>query len=548
MTNERGQSWSRGFDPGTAGMAVATMASLAFRNHPIGRIATLAKLLLRQNALRGPMPTHRPAGSDGNGGLPAGWSSTEACGGADERWSEGHTGPLGTCTSWPFVFGPPGVSDTTALNPAQPNITGWRYPEPGLRPDSTFWDVTRHYQRVSGTEPFAWAPDRRWIPLVPDTVEPPKKPFEPTRKPGDRPKDRPKRSPARPVPARPGPRPYGPRPGPFTPGPSEPGSPGPWPGVPGPGPGPRPHRPLSPRRPVFPDLPPQENPQAPGYNPLEPSGPGAPAPVPYPLVPGMPDLGPDGEPIRGPVVRPRPAYDPAPHVPVPVIDTPPPLPGTNDPPTKPWERPNDRVVSDPQFGTWKDREPHKNMPPLHRHKEIKFYFRVQTPVVKKLGEATEYCDLAESLFKALKPETRAKYDSREFLHNKRPNLLTENEGIPSLVSEAFKGNWAHYKTGIRPKPKGADWAKMRQAFNQRNAETPDPLMRSKWGRKPTCQVMARAVYENFHELQNQEQAGEAFWNIIQNEAEDRGIGKLGKGAADFSKATKNWLGLGARGI
>ena len=226
-------------------------------------------------------------------------------------------------------------------------------------------------------------------------------------------------------------------------------------------------------------------------------------PVPFPVAPELPRVSPDGDPIRGPGPSPAPSPRPALPRPAPGVDTQP----------KPWERPNDRIVFDPAGGTWRNRRPHVTMPPAVGEKEIKprGYWRLQVPLVRALGRATEYCDAVDSFFDALPDAVKAKYDFQ----------------------------------ALR-KLKGKEFVKARKAFNERNEKEKNPLMRSKWGRKATCQVKARAIYENLNHLNKPEAFKEAIKNLLKNEFQDQAIGRLGQGANELSRQTGRELGWGAR--
>lgn len=542
MTKEN--SWSLGFDPGMAGLAAFSLAKQVARRHPLARLLTLANALARSRAMRGPIPTHTPGGSTEE--LNPGWGVMGRHCNVDEVWfgyGEWTPGDWTCHEPTNFCSAPPGFPITHSFDPAQSIITGFEAGEPVFLGVCIFRPGTV-YQRSSGTEPFGFTRSPgvnvpfRWpshIDTFPDEfpedetereVAPGEPPREPPRRPPldpwepppreppnwDRPKERPwEENPWDdwvPLPARPAP--------PFSPRPYFPPT---WPSRP----------PLTPPEYTPGEDMPQEWPeQAPVPN--APPKPWAPVPVPYPAAPGLPSFSPEGEPVRGPLPGPGPGPSPGP------------APGPNP---KPWERPNDRVVLSPD-GRWRSRAPHVNMPPGPREREIKLHFRTQVPIVRKLGELTEYCDAVDGMWDALPNEVKAKYDSTVFLRRINPRLFTENEGVPSLLSEAAKGNWAHYKTGRKKRFDGAEWHKARKSFNDRNAAEPNPLFRSKWGRKATCQVKAKAVYDNLDKLANQEAMGEVLKNWILNEIQDRTYGKAGQGAASLSKQTNQPFGWGSR--
>ena len=488
----------------------------------------LARHLAQRGLMRGPVPTF--ARKETAPTMPPGWTRTKLCGGADQYavWGAVAT----TCGTQPFnlpgdSFPPPISAPFYTLEYVSDFIPGqviarrtWQYSRvfgapnfntgyaPGAdipipfspySPDPDHMDPGHEYPQYD--------PWRAPLPLMPPSPFPPEEPpYELTPElPQTSPQGDPLRGPVE------NPRPY--QPWPEAPSPSAP----PWPEPrtnPGPGPSPSPSpRPGGPNKPDTP---------TPVTTPDE--------EIDYTWEPEVPDK----------KKKPKKERDEEKD---PVTEPPPGTSAPPDTPLKPWEREVDwRVTYEPNAEPRADRERHKNLPPVRgKEKEIKTFFRLQVPIVKALGQATEYCDLVDSMWKALPKETRQKYDSTEFLRKEHPKL-------PELFKEAALGNFAHYRTGVKDdRPKGKAWHDARKAFNERNKNA-KPGFKSNWGRKATCQVKALAVWENMDKLANDKAMGELFWNIIGNEFEDRAIGKLGKGAAKHSNQTGQPLGWQGRGL
>lgn len=560
-----------------AGPALASAAALAVAlgsQHPGVRAARLALALARAlraaNAMRGPMPQvslgKKPTSAQAET-IPAGWVKTLECN-QPRVWRRTINTSYGACAShFGFAAVPADQPGSLTSVTTYGNFVG------------SFAPIAAQFQRTSGTNTWSYSPavtgvagkyapptndpEEEWKPWIPQ-LQPeeapapnaPPDPFPPLPAPYDLAPDLPTHSPAGDPMRGPtetprlGPgdmppifnplrfivivpqgfgKPYAPVPNiPLTPippnrdiGPSPVAPPEPeraFPPLPAPNPAPDPAPDVQPV--------PQEEFQPLPVTDLPPVGEPLYQPGPSPIQ--DPRHWPGYEPVPFPMPSPRPAPSPRP------IDRPVPAP-------RPWERPSENIRWDPQVGPQpvKDRLPHKNLPPRATEREIKTKWRTQVPLVRLLGEATEYCDLIDSLFDALPDMTKAKYDSTVFLRNEKMKL-------PELVWEAAKGNFTLGNKG--KKITGKDWHAARKAFNERN-EKVAPAFRSKWGRKATCQTKARAVYENWEELANDQAMGEVFKNIIKNEFEDRAIGKLGKGAAQFNnKVSKSPLGLQGRGL
>lgn len=509
--SESQQGWATGFSGADALGVAAGLAAFAFRNTPAGRALALARLIARATRARGPLPTHTPSKAR----PPSGWRvNGQWCDPPEEYFSSAVVNeivyPYGSCPI--FLFTAPN-NPPPAYAPTDTRVVSWKY-DSAWFPGQDWYAPVKDYRRDTGFEPFAPptrtpipAPLRPFLPPEHKPYKPPPKRYQPPRRPYRPTPDRPKREPVKPVPARPGRVPYGPARSPW--GPKAPEGPD---ATPGPE---RPWLPLGPpRRGPLHDMP-QESPwDAPGVT--TPGSPGAPAPTPYRFAPTLPNISPDGTWLRGPTNAPRlpeaenvPWVD-APPVPAPEPSKQPPVPPARVTADDPVSRANDRTVFEPGRPLRFDRYRHYNMPPRRkREREIKpgSPFRVQVPLVRAIAQGTEVCDGVEQFFDALPEHIKAKYDYR----------------------------------ALR-KLKGKAYAKAREAFNKRNELEKNPLFRSKWGRKATCQVQARAVWENISYLNSQDKMLEVIKNLVTNEIEDQLIGELGKGATKHSIQTKQQLG------
>lgn len=528
MAEQAQNSWSLAFDPG-AGIGLAawalSQASKIARQTPAGRAFTvgqaLAQHLARRGIARGSLPEIASPSARAEQ-IPAGWMQTRqwCSGGGTNLVGAGYAGTNGVCTS--NFFAPPtypGGPGHPPPTPASTVVSEWKK----AVGSNTNWNPHRQWNRTSGTLRFyirrEYDAPVTFNPMPPGYYE--ELPFY---VPWSMPQVDPWTAPAPNSP----PNPLPPEPVPFEFAPdalpqvSPQGDP-----LRGPTTSPAPYEPWP-----MPQYWPTPAPNVPGPH-------HHPGPGPTPPADPMPS-DPDRQPIPGPVGQPHPQPTP-----IPVPDRAP-FPDLEPvPPKTPWEREVDwRITYEPGTEPFADRLPHKNLPPVRgKEKEIKTYFRTQVPIVRALGELTETCDIIDSFFDALPPEVKAEYDSTEFLRIKKPN-------IGELIDKAIEGDWMHFKTYRDKAPRnfeGKKWHDARRKFNERNKNA-HPLMRSKWGRKATCHVKAQAIFDHADKFANQDAMQKVMENWFLNEIQDRGIGKLGKGAAQHSNQTGQQLGWQSRGL